>query len=464
MLPDWLLIEDVCAGQRVVKAKRTAYLPMPNPTDSSKENTDRYSHYVDRAVFYNVTGRTLDGMVGIAFAKDPTLTINASLDYLKSNADGEGNSIYQLAQESLTDLLRYGRAGVFVDYPATNGEVSKAQKQSANIRPTINVVDAKQIINWRTDTIGGINKLVLVVIKEDYAQEIGSDEFQSEIKIRYRVLSLNDGVYTVRIFDDSNNLVETRTPTDGTGSAWDFIPFSFIGTKNNDSKVDKIPLLDIANMNLAHYHNSADYEDSVFFSGQPQFYISGLTEEWARLLKEDGIYVGSRTPLVLPEGGTCGFAQASPNPESSTAMQHKEAQMAALGAQLIYTSQNKTATQQNSEDSATYSTLALCVSNISDAFTLALSWCARFENINDEQLFSISREFTQTRIDPQMLSALIQSWQAGAIPLSQLLYNLRKYETIDPEATDEEIKAEIDTEAPDVSYESRTNDAPSDAY
>jgi hypothetical protein len=53
-----------------------------------------------------------------------------------------------------------------------------------------------------------------------------------------------------------------------------------------------------------------------------------------------------------------------------------------LGARLI--EQNgavKTATQSSGEQTASTSVLGICVSNVSEAYTLALGWCARYLGI-----------------------------------------------------------------------------------
>ena len=67
--PDWETVDDTVAGSRQIKAKTVAYLPKPNPTDKTDENVKRYEQYVDRAAFFNATGRTLEGLVGIAFKR-----------------------------------------------------------------------------------------------------------------------------------------------------------------------------------------------------------------------------------------------------------------------------------------------------------------------------------------------------------------------------------------------------------
>ncbi|MDP0908071.1 hypothetical protein Q6322_30065, partial [Klebsiella pneumoniae] len=49
---------------------------------------------------------------------------------------------------------------------------------------------------------------------------------------------------------------------------WDEIPFTFVGAQNNDPSIDESPLAALVEINLGHYRNSADYEDSVFLCGQ----------------------------------------------------------------------------------------------------------------------------------------------------------------------------------------------------
>ena len=80
------------------------------------------------------------------------------------------------------------------------------------------------------------------------------------------------------------------------------IPFTFVGAQNNDPSIDESPLYDIAMINLGHYRNSADYEESVFWCGQAQPWISGLDEQWRDWMEKNGVYVGSRAPMMLPVG------------------------------------------------------------------------------------------------------------------------------------------------------------------
>jgi hypothetical protein len=58
--------------------------------------------------------------------------------------------------------------------------------------------------------------------------------------------------------------------------------------------------------------------------------------------------------------------------------------------------------------------------------------------------FEIHKDLSIQTLDPNMLNALIAAWQANGIPSSDLWGQLRKYEIIANDKTDEEIQGEID--------------------
>ena len=443
----WALITDVVDGQEAIAAGKTKYLPKPNPSDTSQENKDRYTQYLARAVFYNVTGRTLQGLIGAGFKRDATL--ETTLDFT-DDIDGAGVSIHQQSQATLGEVLKIGRHALLVDYPITDVPASRADMASGMLRPTIVTFTAQQIINWRTAKIGATVKLILVVIKEQ-KETVTEDGFGVDHEDQYRVLRLTEGVYTQEIWrkvDESLQIVEGPFAVlDGSGGTWDEIPLVFVGSINNDPAVDQAPLYDLSEINVAHYRNSADYEDSAFFVGQAQPWLSGLSVEWRDHIESNGLYVGSRAPILLPEGGAFGIASAQPNTMVKEAMDQKESQMVALGARLVQPGAVvKTVAQAEGNSEVEHSVLSLAASNVSNAYTKALNWMARFMGASGESVYELNQDYAEHTLDPQMLTALIMSWQSGQLPESDLWGQLRKYGVIDPEKTDEDIKEELDVQ------------------
>lgn len=457
-LPRWELVEDCCAGSEAVKAKRTQYLPRPNPLDDSAEARARYADYLARAAFYNATGRTLRGLNGLVFRRWPELTVPAAIEYVAQDVDGAGVSIYQQSQAVLQGVLKTGRYGLLVDYPQTDGAASVADMQRNGIRATIAAYDARAIVNWRTEKVGGIHKLVLVVLHE-CAEEVTEDGFGVDQVEQYRVLRLVDGIYTQEVWRLTENkawaIVEGPfSPLNASGRRWSEIPFAFVGASNNDSNIDEAPLYDLAEVNIAHYRNSAEYEDTTFMCGQVQPVVVGLDEHWVNLLKEQGLKIGSRTLFPLPRDADFKFVQAEPNPLPLEAMKHKEGQMVALGAQLITsTGQARTATEADADNAQNTSVLAIAAGNVSEAYSKCLQWVAEFMGATGNALYTLSQDFAKYTLDAQLLTALVMAWQSGKLPEGDLWTQFRKYGLIDPEKTDEEIREELSTQDPGLALD-----------
>src|SRR5690606_38527518 len=103
----WKLVRDVCDGDQALR--NDSYLPYLNKHDTSEANKARNKAYRERAVFYNATGRTRDGLLGLAFRRDPQHTLPTSLEFMLADADGAKKSLYQQSQQVLANVLEVGR-------------------------------------------------------------------------------------------------------------------------------------------------------------------------------------------------------------------------------------------------------------------------------------------------------------------------------------------------------------------
>jgi len=444
----WTLVDDVCAGQERVKSKEEAYLPKPNAADKGPENAMRFKQYLARAVFLNATGRTLAGMVGAVFDKEPTMQVPSALDYVEDDVDGSGVSIEQQARSCLSKILKCGRSGLLTDYPKVQGATSKADQVSGKVRANILLIDAANIVNWRIEKIGAVYKLVLLVFKESVSEASG---FGVDVIDQYRVLRLEGGVYTQEIYRKNKKewvlFEEPIIILNGSGGSWSEIPFTFVGANNNDATIDPSPLYDMAEVNIAHYRNSADYEDSVYFCGQVQPWMSGLSEEWRDWMQETGIFIGSRAPILLPAGGSFGMEQAQPNTMAKEAMDQKQDQMVGLGARVVQPgSVAKTATEAAGDQSVQHSVLSLAAANVASAYQKALGWAVEFMNITGEVEFSLNQDLSNQEMSAQDITAWIAAVQSGHLPKTDFWQRLRAAEYIDPSKTDEEIREELDSD------------------
>lgn len=444
LFPLYRLIRDCISGSTAVKDAGTKYLPMPDASDCSPENKERYAAYLLRAVFYNVTRRTLQGLIGQVFAKDPTFKIPTLMEPIIRNATGGGVSLNQLAKKSLGLTLAYSRSGIFVDYPDVDGGASIEELSSGKIRPTISVYSPLEIINWRVIEVGAEERLSLVVLAESFCY--ADDGFERKEAPQYRVLYLDENLeYNIDIYREANQMFsdykedatnkeknfeiyESYKPRGADGMPIREIPFMFVGSENNDANPDNPNFYDLADLNIAHYRNSADYEESCFLVGQPTPVVTGLTEQWLNEVLDGKINFGSRGGIPLPANASATLLQATENTMIKEAMDTKERQMVAIGAKLVEQKQvQRTAFETKVETTGETSILSATTHNVNEALLWALQKCAELMNIPNVNIeYSLNTDFDISKATPEERTQIISAWQQGAISWTEMRLGLRR--------------------------------------
>ena len=434
----WALTRLCVAG--TVKDAEEALLP--NPDKDANDAKTRYVDYLLRAVFLNVTGRTRDALIGMAFRKPPEIALPTATAYLEDNASGDGLGVTQLAKSTIGSLLDVGRVGLLADYPAT--DEGQTAIQTNGLQASIKTYAAESIINWKTEVIGGQLVLSMVVLRESYEDVV--DEFTSNTKYQYRVLKLTEGIYTQEVWRDNNIFTELFDVRAGS-STLDFIPFIAIGTYSNDINVDPAALYPLSEVNIAHYRNSADYEESSFLVGQPQPVITGVNKTWVETT--GSLKYGSRNAWSLPIGATAQMLQVQPNIMPMEAMLHKEKLMVSIGARLIEpNSQAETAEAARIKHAGDNSVLSNITQNASDGIVKAIEWCGLFMGASGTVTFTINQDFYDKTRSAQDVMADVQLLDRGVLAVNDLRDNLRKEGRIAEERTNEMINAEAEDVSP----------------
>lgn len=444
-LPVYELVAACYAGERAVKGRQSytmqgvnnggggsnqialsPYLPNPSPHNEDADvSRRRYDDYITRAVFYNVTKRTIKAMAGAVFSKYPTMTLN-ELQVLETDVDGGGQSLTQQAKDALTNCLMQGRGGLLADMPVNTDGVSKAAMAKMQVRPVIIHYDSASIINWRYRKVGGILKNSLVVLSESYVSE--DDGYEQKTGRQLLVLRLNDANLAeseILRKDDKGNWqsLGINAITDHSGKQLEDLPFYPYGSVNNDLELDDVPIYDIAELNVAHFRNSACNEEALFLTAQPTLVVSGLTEQWVDEVLENGIAIGSRSGILLPVGGNAQLLQSQADSALFEAMKHKEEMMVALGAKIIEgkkTGQAKTATEAAQDSANESSQLVTIANNVSDAFTKSVKMCARYLGYDDKNLVvTLNTDFGFSKMDSQQRAQLMAEWQGGLVTFSE---------------------------------------------
>lgn len=446
---EWRKVRDCLDGQDAIKRRRWDYVPMPNSWDESPENKSRYTNYVQRGVFMNFTQRTLHGMVGAVFGKDAIATLPDELLPLYDNVDGSAVTLDQQAKQVLSDVMGPGRCGLLADFPVMDRPISRKELSDGRIRPTIQFYFAEQVINWRYEVVNGMRRLAMVVLKEEYVTE--DDGFKAETADQYRVLRMVGDEYIVTLYKKTaSGGVEksTHTPKQANGKPFDYLPFEFVGARNNDGGIDPAPLSDMANLNIAHFRNSCDFEEMVFMLGQPTPVITGLDQHWLDEVLGGRVVLGSQKALTLPENCDAFLLQIDESQLALSAMEHKERQAVALGARLVQQQTvARTAKEAGIEEASEQSLLLSAAKNVNSAYKRVLTSASRFlmTVIPKDIGYTLNTDFDILRLDSAGRAQLLAEWQRGAITFPEYRSILRRagVATMD----DEQAQDQLDQEA-----------------
>lgn len=421
--------------RHAVSGDMRKYLRNVGANESDKVyGRQRQTEYEDGAIVYNFTKRTLAGMVGSVMRKDPEQAFPTAMDYLKEDADGSGVGLWQHAQDTLMEIDAVGRGGLLVDAPNVQA-ASMAEQNAGLLNPTIAFYTAENIVNWRLERHGSVNKVVMVVLREEYEYTDGTDEFSPNYGQQYRVLDIIDGQYRQRVyrFDTKGALLDggyiELFPKLGGVPAGE-IPFTFVGASNNDSTIDDAPLLPLAELNIGHYRNSADNEENLFVVSQAMLVIAPgeriSPEQWIEL-NPDGVKFGARRGLNVGYGGDAKLIQAQATNALDLALTKKEQQAIQIGAQLITPTQQITAESARLQRGADTSVMATIARNVSKAYEDCLKWVAQMMGLPDSDIeFKLNMEFflqPMTAQEAQQWMALVQS---GYVPTEAMWEAMRR--------------------------------------
>jgi hypothetical protein len=448
MSPKWKKIRDVLSAE-VKEYLRNVGASESDPVYAAKRQAD----YEDGAVFYGFVDRTLKGMVGGVTRKPPEVILDTQLDYLLKNTNGAGIGLVQQSQDALKEVDSLGRAGLLTDSPET-AAANRAQQNAGLLNPRILLYTAENIISWRKARVGSTEVLTQVVLRESYEYQNELNEFDYLIGEQFRVLEIVDGKYQQRLFkfDYSGSQVgvpELILPTIGKKSIG-YIPFSFIGSDNNDDTIDEPPLFTLTEINLGHFRNSADVEESAFICSQPTLMLypgEQMNSNQFAEANKNGIRLGSRMGHNLGAGGGSELLQASPSNLSKELMAMKEEQAVKAGAQLITPSVQMTAEAARLQRGADTSIMATIAINVSMAYKQNIIWCGEMLGIKAEDtVFELNMEFFMAQMTAQDRTAWMVDINAGLLPARSYYAALRAAGVTN--WTDEDIESEIEKQPP----------------
>ena len=396
---EWKRTEAAAIGSPALKLNNAEFLPQ----EYALTEVERYRAFCLRAYYVNLTGRTEKVLQGMVFRKDARFKVPSSMDMYLEDMDGNGESITQLAKAGLVQRLRKDRFIYLADFPSQQSGLTEAEEMAAGVRPICSTYSADNLINWRWGSVAGKKQLELAVLREEI--NASDDEFGYVAKIQYRVLRLNNGIYTQQVYGEDNQpITEEFSPLMNGSVPFDHIPIHGV------RELEVAALHPVAEVNLAYYRNTASLEDMLDVVSTPVLHIDvGETtiQEWNDN-NSGTVKVGVRSGLKTKRGKV-EFVQAHERPLVRAAREDKFLELAAIGASIVSQGgQAETAEAARIRAGSATSQLNGVVGDLSEDLEGVLEDMALFTGADGDVEYMLNTEFFDVGMLATDLDAIIR--------------------------------------------------------
>lgn len=444
---EWQTIRDCAKGERVIKSRGEDYL-RALPEMSNAE----YNDYLDRAVFFNMTGRTINALTGIVFNRSAQITgIPKKLEKAFRYPTRTNTTFDAFLKKVCRELVTLGRYGVLLDMDTG---------PNPNQTPYFAGYSAENILDWQETVIDGRLVPTEIVLREMREQRGAFGAGKTALTV-IRRLSLEwsndrqDFVYIQYVYEGEGTSVDVETLTPKrivptrSGVPLNRIPFTFLGAIDNTPEIDRSPLADIASLNISHYKSYAQLEHSRHYTAMPIFYAQvpqGNGEKTYR--------IGSSIVWEVGPGERPGILEMNGHGLNglTDACDQKEDQVSALGGRLMSGQSRSTAESDNSlklKEGNERSILLNIVFSVSEGMTEMLrKWVywAGVDNTDDVGV-ELNKEFLTDTLGARELRAVYAMYLDGVVPITVLHHYLQKAEVIPDWMDVDQFKSLLDDES-----------------
>lgn len=303
----WATMDVVLGGTETMRAAGEMVLPQ-----HERETDDQYEERRIRATLFNVTDQTLQSLVGRPFSDPVTLgdDIPGQIrSVLESDIDGLGNDLQVFARNWFEEGLSKAFAHVLIDVPAAPEGTGPALEEGGNVRtlrddqgrsPYWILIHPENVIFMSAIVVNGREVLDHVRIAEIQVTRVG---FAFTFKQRIRVFNapaVDGEMATFQVWE----LQEKKKAQEK--DKWEiieegelgvpFIPLVTFYTDREALGVGKPPLLDLADLNIAHFQSDSDQVVTLTVARFPILAAIGNFDD-----SEGELQVGPKKILVNPD-------------------------------------------------------------------------------------------------------------------------------------------------------------------
>lgn len=254
------------------------------------EEEENYKVRLLSTTLYGAYRQTIVKMCGKVFSK-PVLVnpdVPTGIGEILDNIDGQGRNITSFLFDVMVKGLADGISFIFVDYTAIKQDddapiLTALDVKNMGARSTAILYDSSQIIDWKSENIGGVQTLTCVRIKELVSEQDIDDEWGEKEVEQIRVL--RPGSYELWRKKDRANAISLGAQDDwylyDEGiTAISYIPLIPYYTNREGFFEGLPPLQPLSELCKQHWNSSSEQVQALTFARFAMMVFAGIgTEE-----------------------------------------------------------------------------------------------------------------------------------------------------------------------------------------
>lgn len=445
-LPSWGMVEALKGGTAAMRAARETFLPK-----HEAEREDAYLVRLQRSFLFTAYARTIELLVGKAFAKPvtPGDSVPENLKEHFKDIDLAGTDLHTFAAQLFEAGLDEGVSFILVDLPNTKPATTLGEERAAGVRPYWSLIRASSVIGWRVVVENG--KPILDQLRVAENATVPDGEFGEKAVQRVRVY-YRDGSWQLWEADKPQTGQNARTYvlTDEGKMTLGRIPIATFYAKKVGHMEGRPRLEDLAWLNVEHWQKSSDQNHILHVARVPILFGRGF-EGTVTVAPNSIVTVqGENSDLKYVEhsGAAIGAGQVD--------LDGLVDRMAALGVDMLIKRKatsgtgDATATGKAITESGENSILGNLARSLKLTLDAALAMTAEWQKVDPAQAGEIDMD-TQLGVpaaEKADLEVLLKARMAGEISAETFFAEMQRREVLDPSIDYDEERQRIEQEGP----------------
>jgi hypothetical protein len=394
------------------------------------EEDENYKVRLASTTLYGAYKSSIIKMSGKVFSKPVLINpdVPPQIEAILDNIDGQGRNITSFLFDVFVKGVADGISFIFVDYTNIKSNEDVALLTALDVknmgaRATAILYDASQVIDWKSENIGGVQTLTCVRIKECATEQDPQNEWEEKEVEQIRVL--RPGMY--EIWRKLDGMDDKWYLYDEGATALNYIPLVPYYTNREGFFEGLPPLQTLAELCKQHWNSSSEQVQALTFARFAMMVFAGISPD-----EKIGKVGPNQTIKLSDPNAKWGLIETAGNGIKAGREDIDDIERRMLSAGMtarVETKAGVTATASAIDSADADSILMAWATSLEDVANQMLWFIADYEDLSDGGTVEINKSFATSK-PTGTATELLAMCVAGKLSDKTFLEEMQRYDVI----------------------------------